>query len=159
MVVKQLHPTCDITVTEIAPLKDNLEHQLEANGFRDISCVELDWFKTDLSAEFGVYDIVLASDIAVDPNDIRHICKLLRYFVQGETVALVGCVTVREAYEGFLEAARQEFDVTEIGEDEYHPAFTTRRIKVFRIRAREAGATAHDTIPECCLPSLSLTLA
>lgn len=136
MVVKRLYPTCNITVTEIGPLRDNLEQQLAANGLSDIPCKELDWFKTDLGAEFGVYDVVLASDIAVDPNDIPHICKLLRHFVRGETVALVGCVTVREAYEGFLEAARQEFDVAEIGEDEYHPAFTTRRIKVFRIRAR-----------------------
>lgn len=141
IIIKRLHPTCDLVLTEIGPLKDNLEQQLANNGLPDLPCKELDWFTTNLSTEFGTYDVVLASDIAVDPNDIPHICKLLKHFVRGQTVGLIGCVTIREAYQGFLDAIEAEFDVMEIDEEEYHPQYTTRRIKVFRVKAKSSGRT------------------
>mgnify|MGYP001083963127 CR=1 FL=1 len=142
LVLKRLFPNCELTMTEIGVLLDRLTAHVAQNGFGSdskLTCKILDWFKTDLVADFeapGSYHVILASDIAVDPNDIPHICRLLSHFVQGQTVCYIGCVTIREAYHPFVDAISALFDVSEIPEEHYHPNYKTNRIKVFRIVAR-----------------------
>lgn len=150
IVLKLMYPKMEYTFTEIQPVLSTLEANISQYLSKDdknfphlFTIKELDWKNTDLAVEFPIseassgqkYDVILASDITIDPKDTSYIMGVLDHFIPqySSTVMYIACTTFREGHSPFLAAAQENYFVEELAPELMHPDFTSDTIKILKL--------------------------